>query len=163
VRLAGFCNGAIVAYEMARELTRTGVRVECVVLVDAVLADRDRLPLARRFAGAVRHVLEVTQLRPALHRRRIAPLANATWLDAHERVLGRWRSLLTRYRPQPYAGRIVLLWSDDRAADAVRQTHLWRRFAPDAGTGRVPGAHLSAITRHLAQTSRIVVHHLRSE
>jgi thioesterase domain-containing protein/acyl carrier protein len=163
VRLGGFCNGAIVAYEMARELTRTGTAVECVVLVDAVIADRDRLPPATQLAGALRAVLEHTRLRPALHRRRTAPHANASWLDWHEGLLGRWRSVLTRYRPQPYAGRIVLLWSDERAADAVRQTQLWQRFAPDAGTGRVPGGHLSAITQHLAQTSRTVVRHVRGE
>jgi len=161
VRIGGFCNGAIVAYEMAQQLTRAGIAVERVVLVDPVIVDRRRLPLATRLLRLVRDALEATGLRPALHRRRASAAAN--WLDWHNALLARWRSLLVRYAPERYRGRVVLLWSDELAPDAGRLTAAWRRVAPASSAATVPGTHLTSITRHLVETSAIFVHHVRAE
>ncbi len=155
VLLGGFCNGAIVAYEIACQLERAGVAVEGVVLIDAFNVNAGPLAPSVRVRHGLRQALESFRLPGS------RPVSAAKWDEWHERWLERWFRVLARYVPGTYGGRVSLLWTDDAAARSERLTAEWRRFAPAAIAGRVPGTHLTSITRHLAETSRIVAEHVR--
>jgi aspartate racemase len=141
-RLAGYCNGGFVAYEIARRLRGQGERVDLVALIAAApftaFARAGRL--LRRLAGAVRVSPEavaepVARLRSLAHamamvpRRERVPLlaralvrvasrtsgvapAMAEQVPTLEFLLDRYYRIATRYFPAPYPGPVVLLWPE---------------------------------------------------
>lgn len=156
VALAGFCNGGMVAYEMARRLRASGRRVEHVTIVDAVTFNVGLPPLtvARR---RVRQAF--ARLRTA-YARSERPAA-VRWSDWHDRLVDDMNAALARYIPRAYAGSVSLLWSDERNAEqAAAATARWHRIAPAASAGRVPGSHLTSVTRHLGETARVLAQHV---
>jgi amino acid adenylation domain-containing protein len=158
--LGGFCNGGVVAYEMARQLVLAGVRVDDVVLVDTFCHSAIRKPLTVRIRAEVRWLLERCGLLAPVHVRPATSDA-ANWEEWHERLLARWLQLLGRYVPRAYDGNVSLMWSDASASQAERLTAEWRRVARRAAVaGRIPGSHLTAITRYVAETSRTLAVHL---
>jgi len=157
--LGGFCNGGIVAYEMARQLERAGIRVDDVVLIDTFIRSAVRRPLGVRLRAEAGWLLERCGLRKPVHQRAASSDA-AKWEEWHEGILARWLQLLGRYVPGPYAGKVSLMWSDESAPRAEQLTADWRRVAHAAVAGRIPGTHLTAITRYVAETSRTLAEHL---
>ena len=158
--LGGFCNGGIVAYEMARQFERAGVRVEDVILVDTFYRGVDRKPLNARVKGEVRWMLERCGVIKPVHLRPSAAADATNWEQWHEGLLARWLQLLGRYVPGRYTGNVSLIWSDASAPQVERLTANWRRVAPAMVAGRIPGTHLTAITRYVAETSRTLAEHL---
>ena len=155
VLLGGFCNGGIVAFEMARQLERAGVAVEHVVLLDAFNRNAGREPAAVFARSLLREALERTGLRPPAHQASSsAPIASAD--AAHQRLLARWYRVLGRYVARRYTGAVSLLWTGENAPQAERLTAQWLAVAPAASVAYVPGTHLTSITHHLAETSRIL-------
>ena len=157
VILGGFCNGGVVAYETARQLEKAGIAVRRVVIVDGFSIDPDRSPL-QMIRYRLGTVLRRSGVLPSA-----TPLARPTpakWHDWHELLVERWRHVLDRYEPPPYEGRVSLLWTDD-VPGAERSTARWRRVAPNTTADRLPGGHLTSITRDLAETSRILARYLQ--
>ncbi len=115
--LGGFCNGGIVAFEMARQLERAGMPVDDVVLIDTFDRSAEPKPFGVRLRSQVRWLLERCGLRTPVHLRG-AGLDPANWEEWHERILARWLQLLGRYVPGPYAGTVSLMWSDESAPRA---------------------------------------------
>lgn len=151
--LAGFCNGGMVAYEMARRLAEAGVRVQHVTIIDGTTAN----------VGLPPHVAARRRLRHAFARLRTAATrpAGDRWSDWHDRLVDDMNVALGRYIPGPYAGNVSLLWSDERsAAEAALATARWQRIAPAATADRVPGSHLTSVTRQLAETARVLARHV---
>lgn len=157
VLLGGFCNGGIVAFEMARQLERAGVRVEHLTVVDAQLPKTVRAPIDAFARRKGRRALEGLGI---VERRARRALAGANWETWHRRSLDCWYDMLARYAPGRYTGTVSLLWTQEHDAELERMDAQWRRFAPAAVTAPLPGGHLTTITRHLAQTSAIVAAHL---
>ncbi|HEY5339863.1 MAG TPA: thioesterase domain-containing protein, partial [Candidatus Aquilonibacter sp.] len=158
LRLGGFCNGGIVAYEMACTLERAGVPVERVAIVDGVASNAGRSRFAAGLRAAIRQALERTGIR-----RPPAPwlVSGACSWDAwHEQLVEHWYVVLGRYIPQRYAGSVSLLWSDERAASADEVTAQWRVVAPAARADRISGTHLTSVTRHLIATCGALAAHL---
>lgn len=154
VLLGGFCNGAIVAFEMARQLERARVPVSRLALVDAPFFDQTSAPLIGFMRRAARKPLtQLGVLEPAPQ-----ALPGATnWGTWHAALVEAWYAALARYTPRPYGGELVLLWSDEMADRAGQFSRNWRRVAPSAaGASGIPGTHLTSITRHLAETSAIL-------
>jgi syringomycin synthetase protein SyrE len=53
------------------------------------------------------------------------------------------------YRPQPYDGRLTLLWAEgEPPLYDGDPTNGWRRFARDVGVVSLPGDHMSAVLEH---------------
>jgi len=131
--LGGHCNGALVAFEMARLLAAAGERVDGVFLVDppAVLTRLDRL------------YWRVRRLRD-----RIMALRSAgrQW-PARDVLAGLYRQAIATYMPARYAGRVVLLRAADAGGEGDRG---WRRVAPHLTAHVVPGDHLTCLTTHVA-------------
>lgn len=149
--MGGFCNGGMVAYEVARRLARDGVAVERTILIDAFnLNLAAASPLRRAFA-------RLRNAARALLGRGDEPVPNGgDWERWHDALVARWERVLARYVPGRFGGDVVLLWSDDAAPQAGWRTDAWRRSAPRARADRVLGSHLGTISYNLAHTSRIL-------
>lgn len=156
VILGGFCNGGIVAYEMARQLAAAGIPVEHVTIIDAISSNVGITP-----AVSARRRLRYTLNRVcAAYGSHSGERCCASWTDWHDDLVARWRMPLERYIPGRYAGSISLLWTEECAAEARTATEKWRVVAPRVSSDRVPGSHLTSISRHLRQTSGVLARHL---
>lgn len=126
-RLGGHCNGALVAFDMARQLLLRGEQVEALVLISPGLAVLPS-PVVNRTQAVDISPLSLEHRRKAL-------------LDLY------WRACVD-YFPQPYAGRISVLYS----ADEARENHPkydWKRVAKNVDVHTVEGGHLTMLTKHI--------------
>ena len=154
VILGGYCNGGVVAFEMARQLERAGVTVEGLVIVDGFIFNTERSAVSDFMRKQARRHLE----RLGLGRAVISPSADAaSWEAAHEQLVESWYDALAHYVPRRYNGQATLLWTEEIAPRADALTTAWKRVAPNAKeAGIIPGSHLTAITRHVERTSEIL-------
>jgi amino acid adenylation domain-containing protein len=171
-RLAGWSIGALIAFEMARALTRSGEEVEVLVLLDAPAPRRfgrtrepDRreriLQFARDLAGLGgkrrdRALLDADTLTgeeplEALFLRArqaglVPPDVGFGELEALYRVFEIHLLAAARYRPRRLSGSIDLFVSEERAARARQPDLGWGRLASDGvRVHRVPGDHYSIL------------------
>jgi thioesterase domain-containing protein len=91
-RLGGHCNGALLAFEMARQLVAAGERVEVLVLID-VSARNARFRLLRRLVSATAMARGLDHLAEADLFVRLRDQAT----DWTRRVMRRWHGLRTRW------------------------------------------------------------------
>ena len=152
-RLGGFCGSGLVAYEMARQLTRQGQTVEFLALVEVQTINARFRLLLRRLAGTPNNFLRAQALllpilawAQRLWRRRDArghPPDPARLVDCDAAVAA--------YVPRPYTGPLTLLRaSNDPQAYPGDPIHLWREIAPDLTVRDVPGTHLNCLNEHVA-------------
>ncbi|HYB44696.1 MAG TPA: thioesterase domain-containing protein [Candidatus Methylomirabilis sp.] len=162
-RLAGYCNGALVAFEMAQRLQAAGEIVERLVLVSP------RLPITRRSgrtgtrrwlglsrawrlrtpAHGLRSAFSLTFARRAW-RRGTRHLRGASGAPSQDHSLGEaYGAVMSSYTPGPYEGPLILLWPEGEDADErALSLQLWRRAVPRLESRLVPGRHLTTITTH---------------
>lgn len=166
--LGGYCNGGVVAYEMARQLERRGCRVNLVLLIAA----HGRAGARRRFfyglvsaaayllgLGAEKRLQVISTLQNWRHRlRRLyrpppKRFAETVALDKQGRgfnMLQFYSRALRGYVPKRYSGRVALLRpAEDFVDDRQDPTSGWGPIAPKLEVQIVPGGHLSCVTDHL--------------
>jgi thioesterase domain-containing protein len=175
-RLGGYCNGAVVAFEMARQLHSQGEHVERLVLVAPVLFPPPA-PLAppsladslrrieklspRALASTVRDGLawRLKSLAPRIlgHRRVLPPptgsrsKAVVTAAAARDRLSMEYSHRMREYWPAPYPGAVTVLHTLDEGGDPSR---IWSRLAARVDAHAIPGEHLSCITIHVRELAR---------
>lgn len=152
-RLAGYCNGALVAYEIARALAAEGERVERLILIAPVLPAAVPAPTRwtprHLWGGVRRRAARVAGRRPAP-----APAPPAGPPPAPT-LFERYHPVVRRYRPGRFDGPVTIFWpADEPRRVRVASSRAWRRAAPRARMRRVPGAHLTAITTHVGDLAR---------
>jgi ribosomal-protein-alanine acetyltransferase len=177
-RLGGFCNGGLLAYEMARQLERGGEQVEFLGLIDpsppvqssllrtvcdaaqkAMRAGSARqADLYLRARHAQRHIYR--RLRPGGGRVRDFGrlLAVEPRLDAmfppREALYADYIGILTwaaaRYKTGIYPGRITFFWAREEPAIARTWRPVTSRIqAADVDEHAIAGTHMSIITEHV--------------
>ena len=152
--LGGFCNGGVVAFEMARQFERAGIRIAGLVVVDGLLLNIERSPFSMLVRREARRRLEQLGIMRA-PRRHVADAGS--WETWHERLVDAWYDALARYVPRNYGGAVSLLWSEELSPRAGQLTGDWQRVASAAfDAGRICGGHLTALTRHLDSTAATV-------
>ncbi|WP_043624131.1 type I polyketide synthase [Nonomuraea candida] len=156
-RIGGWSFGGILAFEIARLLTRAGEDVELVAMIDAGLpepvpAEARREIEARRYADFAQHLRDTYGVEPSLG-------DPAELLDLDERALGARLSAavggalpasvlrhqltshedtraIERYRPEaPYEGRVVLYRSTEPAPWTVSDPRYAHEDDPARGFG----------------------------
>jgi thioesterase domain-containing protein len=172
-RLGGYCNGGLVAYEIAQRLAASGERVDSLILI-AVAPDRRlaalharldrlasvlRIPRERaldwfaRFRAALRDMQGLParqRLRFVLgkaikHGRTLTGVPSPASADT---TFDRYFRAVMGYCPRPYAGRIALFWPQDEPRDGEDVTAAWRRLAPDIRIHPIAGTHDTIVTEH---------------
>lgn len=133
-RLGGHCNGALIAFDMARQLLLRGEQVEALVLISPGLA---ALPTP------------VVNNSPTVD---ISPLS----LEHRRQALLQlyWKACVD-YFPQPYAGRISVLYSADEARED-NPKYDWKRVSNQVEIHEVPGRHLTMLTKHIQDLAKCV-------
>jgi thioesterase domain-containing protein len=158
-RLAGHCNGGLVAFEMARLLEAQGERVAVVVLIATDVRSRAAAPSpepARSWSSLLRYYWQ--RLRRG--RNGMSPSARASdsrgaralaeRRRAHVERLGAYARVLATYSPGSFGGPVVLLWpKEDRMRHPGDPTQGWGGVAPNLTVRDVPGGHLSCVTTHV--------------
>jgi thioesterase domain-containing protein/acyl carrier protein len=172
-RLAGYCNGGLVAYEIARLLRAAGEAVEMVALIAAAPVT----PLARtgrilRAAAALtglppesvaEPVARVRSLVEALGElprwQRLAFVAAKCRLLARGAQAGEatppdvmdvYHRVVMRYFPRPAPDHVVVFWPEQEPwGPASAAAAAWRRLVPAVDVHVVPGDHLAVVHDHL--------------
>ncbi len=138
--LAGHCNGALVALEMARQLLAESEEVPLVVLMDAAVPWR---------AQPVGISLTMGNAPPPRKRAAAAPLAGAPAAD--DTLFNRYRRVIAAYDPAPYPGRLAVLRSE--TMKDVRPEMGWSAIGRQVELHAIPGDHFTSITRDIATTA----------
>ena len=141
--LGGYCNGAFVAFEIARQLIDAGEQVPVVVVIEArAPADGGGESAALYMTVDERGELQV--------------------LDPNNRgseTQLRYARAIERYRGDAYAGHVVVIRSH-KLSDAGPELG-WGRLAASTEVHVLPGDHVTLVTRHireLAQVTREAIH-----
>jgi amino acid adenylation domain-containing protein len=178
-RLGGWSMGAVVAFEMARQLRRADEEVELVAMLDAPTpgahrraGDLDRSSIladfARDLTGALLPV-PAEELRQLDHERQLAQVlewAKETGALPASETLDRLAGLfatfernlvaLSRYEPGPYPGQIELFRASDTAAR--RPDPGWAGLAHGGATiHEIPGDHYSIVRSPAPLAGRLEV------
>jgi thioesterase domain-containing protein len=172
--LGGYCNGAIVAFEMARQLCANGERVERLILVTPVVfpplaslesLGRLRSVSLRELPGRVRDGL-AWRLRSLSSRRpgreislppRSRHPAVAAVDAARDRLTVEYSQRMRTYWPRPYPGTVTLLQTRPPSGEsAPGPSGPWSHLAARVDVHVIPGEHLSCITTHVRELGRCI-------
>jgi amino acid adenylation domain-containing protein len=173
-RLGGWCNGALTAYEMARQLEASGEQVERLLLIDPTgpMARGSRARQACNLLRVIGRLLgqsEEQQVRwyqklrytYSLWRYKRSGRASIDEVtmqaqppdEEHQKWTSTCGWILSRYTPARYQGRITFLW----VAEEPWRRKPWQRlplFQEKESRGEVesielPGTHITSRTEHL--------------
>lgn len=166
-RIGGFCNGALVAYEMAQQLHAQGQVVDALVLIELSTP-----PAYQWFHKIFRRFCTMLQLR---QERQLALFLRVRYLYKH--TLKFWHDWMSRgvsvestssfsasrealnqeymgifdwicatYKPGSYVGKVTFFW----AADEFRKRETWLQIAKaqKAEVHTIPGTHETCRTDH---------------
>jgi pimeloyl-ACP methyl ester carboxylesterase len=168
--LGGFCNGGLVAYEMARQLQAQGQRVDLLVLIDPAyppLLHKVMRSIISR-AGKLMRVGQDKQLEWFLrlrhvykflrHQRRLEDCRDFSAIDPGIQTLtptadalrrdniALFNWIIARYSYGPYSGKVSLFWAREEPLRGI-----WRRKAlkdKDIELRVIPGTHLGCLSEH---------------
>jgi amino acid adenylation domain-containing protein len=181
-RLGGFCNGGLLAYEMARQLERAGEEIEFLGLINPsepvqssplrtvceglrkvrLVESGRQADLSLRTRHAQRHIYR--RLRPGGPRVQdfgklleIEPRLEAMFppRDALYRdYVGVFSWAATGYRPEIYGGKITFYWAREEPGIARTWEPVTGRKEPaDIEEHVVAGTHMSCITDHIEEVA----------
>src|SRR5262249_10804324 len=132
--LAGHCNGALVAVEMARQLLAENEEVPLVVVMDAVVPWRTK-PVGRSlsFGNA-----------PTPPKTEPAPEPAPPPAAGEDTLFARYRRAIAAYDPAPYPGRLAVLRSETMRD--LRPSLGWSGIGKQVELHAIPGDHFTSIT-----------------
>ena len=147
-RLGGFCNGGLVAWELAYQLESLGRKIEFIVLVDTrslnarlmvrVLARLTRL-IAAVAPGKVGDRFKLDAMR-------------AIWNKMKRQVYyGPYLRAMANYLPPKLNCDVVTVLCDESRDMKEFSSICWKRLAPKVHRKYVAGTHLGAITTHAGE------------
>jgi thioesterase domain-containing protein len=133
--IGGHCNGALVAFEMARQLAEAGEQVPVVVLIEAPAPD------GSGEADDGGHYLRVNNF------------GGPTVMRAHDRMSDaelRYVRAMDRYAGRPYDGHVCVVKATDRRARGSGDMG-WSRLVSSVEVHEVPGDHSTLLTTHVGE------------
>ncbi|MFL5625145.1 MAG: thioesterase domain-containing protein, partial [Ktedonobacteraceae bacterium] len=181
--LAGFCNGGLLAYEIARQLHAEGQKVDLLFLINPTPPARYNFlrDVVSRFANVIklsqdqqadcflrlRHMLRhVYRYLHSSNDRRLADFEKLLSVDARldsmfpatealrKDFVGVFTWLGSGYQPGFYPGKVMRFWSRE---DAILEA-VWRRLAPakEVEDHIIPGTHMSCVTTHTRDLAQLL-------
>ena len=174
--LGGFCNGGLVAYEMAQQLRAAGESVDLLVLIDPYVSPAHHRLLGRFInrSGDLLGIRPVQQLywfvRIHLLYQRIQQLRRGglrgivrglATFPTSEELRDDWAGwfgwMLAGYTPRPYPGKVTIFWSSEEPVDepnalgVSQRIAVWQKFvqAAETETRMIPGTRSSCRTKHV--------------
>ena len=139
--LAGHCNGALVAVEMARQLLAENEEVPLVVIMDAAVPWRTK---------PVGLSLSMGNAPPPRKSEPVAPPTPAA-APGDDTLFARYRRVIAAYDPAPYPGRLAVLRSE--TMKDLRPSLGWSAIGKEVELHTIPGDHFTSITSNIATTA----------
>jgi amino acid adenylation domain-containing protein len=135
--LGGHCNGALVAFEMARQLRARGQSVESLVMIAPPRIQPRGTPDGQPVEPSAALAAERFDMS------RVGPPARRPFL------LEAYRRIITAYRPAPYEGKLTVL----QPAEVEPLSDFWPKMGRDVEIRTISGGHLTSITQHAAEVA----------
>ncbi len=187
--LGGFCNGGLLAYEIASQLSDASEQVDLLALVTpSVSGSTNKLLSIIRRSGQLLHIQSCTPLNSYLRIRhalrhvyrwlrpgddKVLDFDKLVDIDARLRkmfppyealyndYIGVFSWLVSKYKPRPYPGKITLYWATDEPI--IQET--WSQVPVVQGKKElehhfVPGTHMSCVTDHTQVLAKLLGEHL---
>jgi thioesterase domain-containing protein/acyl carrier protein len=152
-RIGGFCNGGLVAWELAHQLENLRRRVERVVLVDTISIN------AR---PTIRMIVRLTRLIAAVAPRKTSEkfkldAMNAVWSRLRRfDFYGPNRRAMSNYLPPRLNSDIAVVISEKSRVRKSFSPRAWHHLASNVRTRYIPGSHLSCITTHAGELACVL-------
>jgi hypothetical protein len=127
--LCGYCNAGLVAYEMARRLSQTGEEVSSLILINTAIDPQ---------------TVSTTSTRSGEQSERTSSGGADMATTSHRTTAA------DRYRPQPYAGAISLLWPKEERGDLPPDLG-WRTVCDRVELTYIGGSHDTCVTTHISE------------
>jgi amino acid adenylation domain-containing protein len=140
--IGGHCNGAFVAFEMARQLMEEGEQVLAVVVIEA-RAPGGRRNHARAGEGQAWVTFDAAGTPQVVAAR-----------DRQSDLFLRYLRAMDGYAGHAYAGHLSIVRSHD--LHDARSDLGWSRLAADTDVHVLPGNHVTLITRHVAELADVI-------
>jgi acyl-CoA synthetase (AMP-forming)/AMP-acid ligase II/thioesterase domain-containing protein/acyl carrier protein len=152
-RLGGFCNGGLVAWELAHQLESLGRKIEFIVLVDT-----------RSFNArlTVRVIARLTKLIAAVAPGRVGEkfkldAMRAIWNQMKRQVYyGPYLRAMSNYFPPKLNSDAVTVLCDESRGMKEFSSTPWSRLVPKVHCKYVAGTHLGAITTHAGELAALL-------
>ena len=162
-RVGGYCNGGLLAWEIACQLDRLGREVEAIVLVDTI--SLNARPVFRAIARLLGFVAVVAP-------KRMAEKLNVDGMLTVWRVFmragllrkGKWRQYLaeptlysrsmSNYVPSKTKTRVFSVICEESRRKKIFSTTPWINVASDVRSNIVAGTHYGCITKHVSELAR---------
>jgi oxalate---CoA ligase len=152
-RLGGFCNGGLLAWEIAHQLESMGRRVEFLVLINA---------RSLNASLAIRTIAHITRLIG-----RVAPgkigakfkldAMRAIWIKFGQQIYyGPYLRAMSNYLPSKLRSEVVAVLCDEDRHVKGFSAAAWNRLASRVHCRYVAGTHLGAITTHAGELAHIL-------
>jgi len=181
--LGGFCNGGLLAYEIARQLEAAGEQIDFLGLINPTgpiqyeavramnkrigkflpLSERQQINLLIRTRHALRHIYRL--LFPSGERVKdfgqllaIDPRLNAMFppVDAlYNDYVGGFAGIMSRYETGGYSGRMTFYWaSEEPGIENVWLPITDLKNSEDIESYVVPGTHMSCVTDYIQELAQ---------
>jgi thioesterase domain-containing protein len=161
--IGGWCIGALIAYEVARQLHEAGQGVDLLILMDAGSVSNSAKAVVRacRAAGRLLHISAETQLycflllRHLYNFRRFAGYrrqSHYALLPSGEKLRENWGDITdwiaADYVRRPYPGKLTFFWAKDELPNLEAA---WSDIARADGVENIiiAGDHITSRTEHL--------------
>ena len=142
--LGGYCNGGLVAYEMARRLNQLGQSVDLLVMLGIEADDTLFRSLWPEF--------DAEEYQSIYRQPMLVNMPGLDGLDPPRRrqaVLGMYHLAIKNYFLLPYLGRVMVVWPAEQAAATQDPSHGWAAVAGEVETQVIPGNHQTCVTYHV--------------
>jgi amino acid adenylation domain-containing protein len=133
--LGGKCNGSLIAFEMARRLHECGEEVRLLAIVHG-------------WAGTLYSRVEQT-FKPASRPPNPDLMKSSNYQTSKIWAFYRYMWAIKTFAPQPYAGKLTLLWPHEIPIKGDDPTLGWSQVAKTVDRRLIPGDAYTCITRHI--------------
>ena len=152
-RLGGYCNGGLLAWEIAYQLEHLGRKVELLALID--VPSLNARPIFR--AAARLNSLIVAVAPENISKKFARGGMRAVWAKA--RGMGGYdpySRVITNYLPPKIATRVMCLICEESRAKLEYSCSPWTALANVTRCEFVPGTHLSCISTKMSEVARLL-------
>jgi oxalate---CoA ligase len=179
-RLAGHCNGGLLAWELARRLIEAGRAVEVVVLIEtfsinarplvrAIASAAERIGWLGGARGSKRLKAAILQLIWAAARGLRSPMLRQRRARSNRESVTTWdradRSMLrvmSGYIPKRLESAVVCLLCETSMGAVRFLPQAWAGLGRDLNVAQLAGEHLTCITTHAAALAAVMTPYLKT-
>ena len=154
-RLGGYCNGGLVAWEIARRLEQLGREIDFIVLIDVPSLN------ARPILRAISHLnsLLVAVAPKNISKKFASDAMRAVWARATGAYgYGQYSRVVSNYFPQKIAARVLCIIAEESRANLKFSCNAWNGLAGEVRCEYVPGTHHSCVSTEISGTVSLLDH-----